>query len=147
MVRVRRDRRAEAGDTLIELLIAIAVLSFGVMGVYSMLTSTVTASHRIKGRSEVSQVLTKVSDAIARAEWQCASPARDTYRDVLAGVRPSASWTVAVESVSHWGRSRAFEDGCPADDDPAVFKTLKLRVVVQAPADRGRQTLEYVKRP
>ena len=57
----------EDGDTLLEILITIVILSFGVLGIYSTLTSSIVAADQLKGRADASQLVTRVADAIPSA--------------------------------------------------------------------------------
>ena len=137
----------ERGDTLIEILISIMILSFGVMGIYSALTGSLVAADAIKGRAGVSQLVTQVANEIQLAEWECLDNPTDSYRVVLEGLKPAPSWTIGVATMTHWGRSRSFEDGCPGPADDAVFRTQKMTILVKAPGARGHQTVELLKRP
>ena len=147
LCRWRISRSAERGDTLLELMIAIAVLSVGVLGIYSTLSSSIIASDAVKGRADASQLVTQVGDVIQRAEWECVDPPADMFRKALENLKPSRSWTIEVMAVSHWATSRSFDDGCPASDADPVFRTLKLTVLVKAPGVRGQQSVEIIKRP
>lgn len=142
-----RHLAAERGDTLLELLIAIVVLSFGVLGIYSTIGSSIGAADGVKSRADASQLVTRVADAIQRAPWECTEKPNDSYAEVLAALKPSAAWIIQVSEMRHWGPSRSFEDGCPKPDDDAVFKTLKMFVLVKAPGGRGTQFVELLKRP
>jgi hypothetical protein len=137
----------ERGDTLIEILISIMILSFGVMGIYSALTGSLIAADAVRGRAGASQLVTQVADAIQLAEWECLDTPTESYGKVLERLKPTPSWSIAVTAMTHWGRSRSFEDGCPAPEDDAVFRTQKMMIVVKAPGARGQQTVELLKRP
>ena len=137
----------ERGDTLIEILLSIMILSFGVMGIYSALTGSLVAADAVKGRAGASQLVTQVANAIQLAEWECLDSPTDSYGAVLERLKPTPSWTISVTAMTHWGRSRSFENGCPKPADDAVFRTQKMTVLVKAPGARGRQTVELLKRP
>jgi prepilin-type N-terminal cleavage/methylation domain-containing protein len=145
--RWRISRAPERGDTLLELMIAIAILSVGVLGIYSTLSSSIIASDAVKGRADASQLVTQVGDVIQRAEWECVDPPGDMFSKALGNLKPTLSWTIEVMNVSHWAASRSFEAGCPAPDADPVFRTLKLTVLVKAPGVRGQQSVEITKRP
>ncbi len=137
----------ERGDTLIEILISIMILSFGVMGIYSALTGSLVAADAVKGRAGASQLVTRVANEIQLAEWECLDNPTDSYRSILQRLKPTPSWTIAVTTMTHWGRSRSFEEGCPPPEDDAVFRTQKMTLLVKAPGGRGQQTVELLKRP
>jgi len=142
-----RHLAGERGDTLLELLIAMVVLSFGVLGIYSTIGSSIGAADGVKSRADVSQLVTRVADVVQRAPWECTDKPTDSYREVLASLKPSQTWIIEVNEMRHWGPSRSFEDGCPKPDDGAAFKTLKMWVLVKAPGGRGTQFVELLKRP
>ena len=146
-VRGERGERGERGDTLLELMIAIAILSVGVLGLYSTLSSSIIASEAIKGRADASQIVTQVADVVQRAPWECLDPPGEMYRTALDNLKPRPSWTIDVVSINHWGPSRSFEEGCPAVDADPVFRTLRLTILVKAPGVRGQQSMEIIKRP
>jgi type II secretory pathway pseudopilin PulG len=148
----------ERGETLIEVLIAFVILSIGVIGISSSITNSLAAAGRVHGRAEVSQLVTHAADEIQRTAWQCdpAAAVSSLYQSVLSPLLPSPSWTIEVTAISHWGKSRDFEAGCPPlVEDPGppivymsdVFKTLKMNIVITAPSNRGAQSIELVKRP
>lgn len=137
----------EDGDTLLEILITIVILSFGVLGIYSTLTSSIVAADQLKGRADASQLATRVADVVQRADWECATPVEVSYGKALAELKPTPAWTITVTSASHWSPSRSFEAGCPAPDDDPLFRSLKLTVLVKAPGGRAEQLVEVVKRP
>ena len=137
----------ERGDTLIEILISIMILSFGVMGIYSALTGSLVAADAVRGRAGVSQLVTQVANEIQLAEWECLDNPTDSYNAILGRLKPTPSWTIAVTTMTHWGRSRSFEGGCPSPGDDAVFRTQKMTLLVKAPGARGQQTVELLKRP
>ncbi len=137
----------ERGDTLIEILISLMILSFGVMGIYSALTGSLVAADAVKGRAGASQLVTQVANEIQLAAWECLDNPTDSYATILERLKPTRGWTIAVTTMTHWGRSRSFENGCPAPQDDAVFRTQKMTLLVKSPGGRGQQTVELVKRP
>lgn len=149
-MRTVRVQRNEDGDTLLEILITIVILSFGVLGIYATLTSSIVAADQLKGRADASQLAARVADVIQRADWECGEPRdslRSPYAAALNELKPTVSWTIEVTAVRHWGPSRAFEEGCPKADDDPLFRLLKLTVLVKAPGGRGQQLIEVIKRP
>jgi type II secretory pathway pseudopilin PulG len=139
--------KTENGDTLIEILISIMVLSFGVIGVYSALTGSITAADRVKSRASATQLVTQIANEVQLTDWECAENPFESYRRVLDGLKPSSSWTIALRSIRHWGPSRSFEDGCPTPEQGDVFRLQQLNIVVESPGGRTTQNLQLLKRP
>ncbi len=156
--------RSEGGETLVEILISIVILSIGVYGLVSALVSTTAAANRLKGRAQVSVVVTHLADAIQRTTWRCntASPSMGYQPDIdLLFLDPNlspflnSSWTISVLSVKYWGESNKIAFGPLAGSAcPAIVllpllqtETLLLNVKVTAPGNRGSQTFDLVKRP
>ena len=137
----------EDGDTLIEILISIMILSFGVIGIYSALTGSIMAADRVRGRATAAQVVTQVANEVQLVAWECAETPLESYRSALERLKPTPGWTIVVTSISHWGPSRSFEDGCPSPDSDAVFRLQRVAVMVSAPGSRVQQTVELLKRP
>ena len=156
-----RKPSLEIGETLIEILIAIVILSIGVYGLVSALVSTTSAANRLKGRAQVSVVVTHIADAIQRTTWKCntASPAMGYQPDInLLFLDPNlnlnSSWSINVLSVKYWGQGGKIDFGplvgsaCPAIAVAVPqTETLLLNVKVTAPGNRGSQTFDLVKRP
>ena len=144
-----RTVHSEAGLSLIEVLIALVVLGIGVVGIVAMLANSLSAASSIKQRADVAQVVTRVADAIQRAAWECdtAVPTNSYATSTLNALKPDASWTISVTSMTHWGPSRTFETGCPATGSDPIFKMLDMNVVVQGPSAVGLRTIELMKRP
>ncbi len=152
----------ERGETLIEILMSVVILSIGVYGLVSALVSTTAAASRLKGRAQVSVVVTHLADAIQRTTWKCntASPAMGYQPDIdLLFLDPNltflnSSWSISVLSVKYWGQGNKIDFGplvgsaCPtiAVAVPQT-ETLLLNVKVTAPGNRGSQTFDLVKRP
>ncbi len=138
---------SESGDTLIEILISIMILSFGVIGVYSALTGSITAADRVRSRASATQLVTQITNELQLADWECSEQPLDSYRAVLDKLKPTPKWTVALASVRHWGPSRTFEDGCPTPDQGEVFRMQQLTVTVESPGGRTQQNVQLLKRP
>ena len=141
--------RVERGETLVEVLMAVVILSVGVIGIVNALTSSLTAADHVRGRADASQVVTLVADAIQRAPGDCniATPTDSYKTSTLDALRPTVDWTIVVTGMTHWGQSRNFEVGCPATGAINLFRTEQMTILVQAPGVRGRQVVALVKRP
>jgi type II secretory pathway pseudopilin PulG len=150
-------RRSEGGATLVEVLVAIVILSVGIVGIVGVLVNTSASGNRIAGRSQVSQVVTQVADAIQRTTWKCAPlAATSSYSADLLPIQnallPVGSWAITVESVKWWGhnKSQAFGPSVGSQCPPAATpptQALLLSVKIVAPGNRGSRTFDLVKRP
>jgi type II secretory pathway pseudopilin PulG len=154
-----RDLRPESGETLMEILVSVVILSIGIYGLVSALVSTTAAANRLKGRSQVSVAVTHLADAIQRTSWKCntASPEMGYLPDITPlfsdpNLNLNSAWTISVLSVKYWGHGNTLAFGptvgsaCPPIVSPPT-ETLLLNVRVTAPGNRGSQTFDVVKRP
>lgn len=145
---------SDAGETLIEVLIAVLILGFGVAGFMSVLGNSVSLADRYKKQTKADQVLNAVIEAIQNATYSCGSTS--SYDGVIAPIATSSGFTVGVTRMQYWRTSAAGDafvtSGCPAATLPCDVTTLPLlctqrvSVEVRSPDDRGSRFAELVKK-
>lgn len=162
MTRRRADRRDEAGTTLVELIVTVAIMGIAFVGaVGGILTALIGTDYQTRG-STSGIVLTSAAETIVADSTPyapCAAP--DAYQDRLAEVEPPsdpasaapARFIVTVVDVLVWdGDSRfvpsASVASCtpPSGDDNGV-QLIQLKVTPPpGPRANDPDLLDVVKR-
>jgi prepilin-type N-terminal cleavage/methylation domain-containing protein len=96
MRRFSRPRRPRRGFTLIEMIIAIVVMSIGVMGLAGTATYVATQMGGGKAQTLAATLATKVADSLAARRCSALVSGSQTKRDV------TVTWTVADSSRTRW---------------------------------------------
>lgn len=128
---------AQDGFTLVELLIAVAILGLGVLTVLGGMMTSITVSDLGRRSAEGQSALRAYAEAVAN----------DTYAD-CATTYPASGFTVpsgyaATLAVSYWDPSTTtFSTTCPATD----AGLQRLRLTVTAADGRGSETVRIAKR-
>lgn len=125
--------RGQAGMTLMEVLIAITILSVAMVGVFAGLSTTVKMSGRNKQQVTLNQVLASASESLRDLPYvRCRDAATFTsdYGAWADGFHP-AGFTITVTDVSYaTPGGTAFQNGCPAGNAP-----VRLRVSAASASD------------
>lgn len=137
---VRRSSRhgdGDSGETLVELLITIAIIGSAVIALLAGIAVALDSSDEHKKQVGVVVVLNDYAEAVMNAPYvPCAAPA--------VSYTPPAGYVVEVTAVASYDGtswSPAAFGGCPAQDTGAVRISLEAR----STDDRARRTLEIVK--
>jgi type IV pilus assembly protein PilV len=99
MTRIRRSRgrlRSRRGFTLIEMIIAIIVMSIGIMGLAGTASYVATQMGGGKAQTVAAALATKVSDSLSARRCSAIVSGSQTRRGV------SVDWTVADSSRTKW---------------------------------------------
>jgi prepilin-type N-terminal cleavage/methylation domain-containing protein len=148
----------ESGLSMLELLITISILGIGVSALIGGLGNTLSFGTRAKQASDVTQVLTRVTQELQNAPWECdAVVPNSSFSTLLGSLRPTADWSIQVINVESWGKggARSFGSGCPTVPNPpaipgdasSVYRTVKLTVRITSPNALSTRTVDVVKRP
>ncbi len=143
------DRRGtlgpEAGTTLVELLVTVAILGLAIVAIVGGMSTSIVATDYGRKQAQARTVLVSAAEAVksnAGNPYQsCATPA--SYAPA-SGVTLPTGWTaaaVAVLSVKYWDGA-AWATACPSPDS----KLQLLDVQVTAPGGRAIETATVVKR-
>lgn len=105
------QRRSDAGTTLVEVLIAIVILSTAGIAIVSATLTTITVSGRSADRARISSVLSDAADRIIRSPYTpCGGSS--TFLAPAQAAAASVGWpagTVEIVSVDYWDAD--LEDG------------------------------------
>lgn len=142
---VRRPVRDEAGTTLVEVIVATAVLGIGVLAVVGGMATSVIGTDHHRKQAQAHTVLVSAADVV---KSQAANPYQSCATTGSyapgAGVTLPAGWaasTISVRSITYWNGS-TFSPSCPAPDS----KLQLIEVQVSTPDGRATESLAVVKR-
>jgi type II secretory pathway pseudopilin PulG len=143
--RPRRQRRSDAGESLVELLITVVILGTSVVGVLGAVATAVGASSFDKRQVQAQALLRTWGEQIAAVDdagyGDCLSAS-----EVAAATPASvpAEFTARVSRVTYWDGS-AFAAGCTADPGLRLVR-LELTAVDSLLHPGSTQTLDVVVR-
>jgi len=132
--------RTEAGTTLVEVLMAVAIMSIAIVSIVAAMGTSIIGSDHHRKQAQAHTVLLSAVDAVKSQPYaDCAT----TYT-AAAGVSLPTGWaasSVSVQSVKYWDGS-SFASSCPSTD-----KKLQLvKVQVASPDGRATESVSVVKR-
>ena len=140
-----RPRRDEAGTTLVEVLMTVAILGIAVVAIVAAMGTSIIGTDHHRKQAQAQTVLLSATDAV---KSQTANPYQPcaTTGSYSAGsnVTLPAGWTasaVTVRSVKYWNGS-AFAVSCPSPDS----KLQLIDVQVATPDGRATESVAVVKR-
>lgn len=140
-----RDRNADLGVTLIEMVVTIALLSLVVVGILGAVRTSISSSSSAYDAAELETVLINAADRIDRATQRCEY---EDYVDAaaLANGWPVASISASVELlVANTGNPSTdwAPQTCPADVRP--FDVQRVVVTASTPDGNNTRTMIVVK--
>lgn len=140
----RRRARGDAGETLVEVLMAIAIGGIAVTGLLAGLGTAINLSATHRGQANADTVVVSAADSVkAQTYVPCPSVTTSSYNptdDILlpSGWSPS---NVTITSVKKWNGT-AFQTGCPSTDR----KLQLVTITATTPDGRSTETIDVVKR-
>jgi Tfp pilus assembly protein PilV len=141
-LRAGRARPTDAGESLVELLVSIAIFGIAVLAILGALTMSASSSSLHEGQAKGQNLLRNWAEKVsADAYTVCATPASITGPGPL----PSG-YTSSVSAVRYWNSSTlTFGTACTAANDSGLQR-VTLRV--EAPSSLGSftQSLDVVVR-
>jgi Tfp pilus assembly protein PilV len=162
--RTRRRRQNERGESLIEILIALSIVSLGVIGILTAIGSTSRLSGVSREGSHADQLLVRYAENLIAAPYAtCSSgvapygaaatsaiPSTNLPDGITAGAPGTAAasptaFELSIESVSYWNGDLApatFSATCPATD----LGSQELTLLVHAGDGSFDRTMTIVKR-
>lgn len=135
----------ERGDTLVEVLMAVAILGIAFTGILAGLATAARLSGTHRGLANADVVLVSAADAV-KATGYVACPGNPTsaYLTAAQGVTKPANWlnsAIAIPVPIQYWNNGAFQSTCPATDQALQLITIK----VTAPNGAAEQ-VDVVKR-
>lgn len=133
--------RGEEGTTLVELLVAVAILGIAFVAILGGMLTSVTASDVHRRQADGLALLTRQAEAVkAMAYVPCAGPA--VYQALLA---VTSDYTVSVTAVAYLntGAFVSTLTTCPASDSGIQRVSLKAQ---STSGTEGAETIDVIKR-
>jgi type II secretory pathway pseudopilin PulG len=141
--------RREAGDTLIEVLIALVIISIAVTGLMGALITSITTSGEHRSLTVEDTVLRSYAESYEnQIQYQSSPDFRECwtepqYQDVLVSPPTPPSYPMTVTfTVQYWNKNgSAFDDTCGPNDMTGV-----QLITLRASGSGATQTLSFVVR-
>ncbi len=148
---IRRSHRAQAGVSLIEVLISVFLISLVVLGLAAGFLTIVRVNADTAERQVVDQAIGSYTESLTTAQYlPCDDPTQPGDVGTYTSTYPAGSWTPApgvtasIVDVEYWDGTSGFDDACPGAPSAADRGAQRLTVQV-AYRDTQRQA-QIVKR-
>lgn len=131
--------RGESGETLVELLMTIAIVSIAFVGILAAVAIAILSSHTHRQESTAEGVIRSFAESVDGAGYvPCPTVDSATYSS---GFTAPSGWPAAqVTGISYWQGDDAMTfGGCPGSGDKGLQR-VSLRV--QSPAGDDKQDTE-----
>ena len=138
------DPTVERAESLIEVLVALAIIGIAVVGIFPAVATSLSAADRVRNNARVGEVMSTAVHAVQNASWSTSCDYTSTFTAALATVTMVPKPTITQSLVSQWD-GNTFVPGCPTSTNPAL-QIVRMRVTVTAKGGRGSQWTEVVKR-
>jgi hypothetical protein len=104
------DRHPDAGDTLVEVVLALMIISICVVSLMAGLATSISGSAEHKSLSTIDTVLKSYAEAVkwqvelqsAATFTQCASVTSTSYGGTAITFSPPSGYTVALTDIAYW---------------------------------------------
>jgi Tfp pilus assembly protein PilE len=135
---------SERGDTLVEILIAVAILGIAFAGILAGLATAISLSGRQRGQANADIVLVSSADSVKNQAYvSCPTVSVSSY-SATSGVTLPAGWAVSnltITALKSWNGT-AWSTTCPATDKNVQLVTI----TASAPDGKSSESVEVVKR-
>jgi prepilin-type N-terminal cleavage/methylation domain-containing protein len=134
MLTRRRRAGSECGFTLVELLLAVAILGIGVTTIVGGMMTSIAVSDLGRRQAEGQAQLRAYAEAVAGATYTACTPSYTTSFGPLPG------YTAAM-TVAYWDGTSAFTAGCGTDNG-----LQRVTLTITATDGRGTESVALAKR-
>lgn len=144
--RSHRDQRSDAGFTLVEALIAVALMSIVVVPVFSAVRASISASSRTRSAAQVETLIVNIADRVNRAGTTCGY--QEIVDAALGSQVPPWDPSLAVVTEEHFAPDKTTAqpgDGAwvaGACELNTVEPLLVQRVTIELSSPDGRASRE-----
>ena len=138
------DPRSERGDTLVEVLMTIAILAVAFVGILAGLATAIRLSGIHRGQANADVVLTSAAESVKKQTYvACPGVVLTSYTPTTGVTLPSgwSSSNVTVTAVQKWNGT-SFQASCPATDQGLELVTI----TAATPDGKSTESIDVVKR-
>lgn len=138
-----KSRRSQTGATLVEVLIALALVGILVLALASGMLTLIKTSTETTKRQQVELALGSFTESLKSGPYtKCAVLVPGSqYPNTTAWVPPQSSMTASLVKIEYWDKSsRSFVAACPASGDQGT-----QRLTVQVDFQNQSSTAQVVK--
>jgi prepilin-type N-terminal cleavage/methylation domain-containing protein len=145
------DRRSEQGNTMLELIMAIAIIGLTASALLGGLASGMISSGLHRQQTDVGAVLAAAGEsvkdpAVGRNPFVVGAGTA-TYSPTAGVTLPSAAWSAAnvvITAVQYWNGT-AFQSTSADASSGGVLKMQLITITVTSPNGQSAQTRSFVK--
>ncbi len=141
--------RGQRGETLVELLVTIAIISIGVVAIVTAIGSTFNWASSSRAASHSDQLLVRYAEALAAVPYEPCNPGSTPYTGAAVAAIPatdlpdgvtvgtpgsvaatSDAFELSIDSVMFWNGDVApatFTSNCPSPDSGSQALTVRVR--------------------
>jgi hypothetical protein len=135
---------SERGDTLVEILIAVAILGIAFAGILAGLATAISLSGRQRGQASADIVLVSSADSVKNQAYvSCPTVSASSY-SATSGVTLPAGWAASnltITAFKSWNGT-TWSATCPATDKNVQLVTI----TASAPDGKSSESVDVVKR-
>jgi type II secretory pathway pseudopilin PulG len=135
----------DLGETLVELLVAVAILGIAVVAIITAMGTSVLVSTLHREQSQATAVLVSAAEAVKSptvAAAPCGSPTT-AYTTAAATVTRPTGWAAPTVAVRYWDGD-SFELACSGT--ATTRRLQQVTVTVKSPDGRTKESVSVVKR-
>jgi type II secretory pathway pseudopilin PulG len=136
--------RSERGDTLVEVLMTMAIMAIAFVGILSGLATAIRLGGIHRGQANADVVLTSAAESVKNQTYvPCPAVLLTSYNPTLGVTLPSgwSSSNVTVTAVQKWNGT-TFQASCPATDQGLELIT----VTATTPDGKSTESIDVIKR-
>lgn len=134
----------ERGDTLVEILVAVAILGIAFVGILAGLATAISLSGRQRGQASADIVLVSAADSVKSQTYVSCPTASAASYSATSGVTLPTGWSASnltITAFKSWNGT-AWSATCPASDKNVQLVTI----TAAAPDGKTTESVDVVKR-
>ena len=142
--RLAVDARSERGDTLVEVMMTVAILAVAFVGILAGLATAIRLSGIHRGQANADVVLTSAAESVKNQTYIACPVVIVTSYNPTSGVTLPSGWSssnVTITAVQKWNGT-AFQASCPGTDQGLELVTI----TATTPDGKSTESIDVLKR-